>query len=67
MRKVAALDNPAVPGYTAIDARLAWRPRRDVELSLVGHNLNGSHGEYGEVGTRTEVARSVAVKLVWQP
>lgn len=66
VRKVAALDNPAVPGYTAIDARLAWRPRRDVELSLVGHNLNGSHGEYGQAGTRTEVARSVGVTLVWQ-
>ncbi len=66
VRRVGALDNPAVPSYTAIDARLAWRPRRDIELSLVGHNLNGSHGEYGALGTRTEAARSVGVKLVWQ-
>jgi iron complex outermembrane recepter protein len=66
VRKVGALDNPAVPAYTAIDARLAWRPRRDMELSLVGNNLNGGHGEYGELGTRTQVGRSVGVKLVWQ-
>lgn len=66
VRRVGALDHPAVPSYTALDARLAWRPRRDLELSLVGHNLNGSHGEYGPLGTRTEVARSVGVKLIWQ-
>ncbi|HEY0063785.1 MAG TPA: TonB-dependent receptor [Telluria sp.] len=66
VRKVGALDNPAVPSYTAIDARLAWRPRRDIEVSLLGKNLNGSHAEYGALATRTEVARSVGVKLVWQ-
>lgn len=66
LRKVGALANPAVPGYFAVDARLAWRPRRDVELSLVGQNLNGRHSEYGPVATRTEVPRSIGVKLVWQ-
>lgn len=66
LRKVGALANPAVPGYFAVDARLAWRPRPDVELSLVGQNLNGSHGEYGPVATRTEVPRAVGFKLVWQ-
>ncbi len=64
VRKVAALSE--VPGYTALDARLGWELRRGVELSVYGHNLNGSHGEYGPVATRAEVGRSVGMKLVWQ-
>lgn len=66
LRKVGALANPEVPGYTALDARLAWRPRRNLELSLIGQNLNGSHGEYGPVATRVEAGRSLGLKLVWQ-
>lgn len=66
LRKVAALDNPAVPGYWALDARFGWRLRPGLELSVVGRNLNGSHGEYGPVATRTELGREVGVKLVWQ-
>ena len=66
LRKVGGLSNPDVPGYTAIDARFGWRLRKGLELSLFGQNLNGGHGEYGPVATRTEVARSVGVRLVWQ-
>lgn len=66
LRKVAALDNPAVPGYWALDARFGWRLRPGLELSVVGRNLNGSHGEYGPLATRTELGREVGVKLVWQ-
>jgi iron complex outermembrane recepter protein len=66
VRKVGALANPDVPGYTAIDARLGWRLRPGMELALIGQNLNGSHGEYGPVATRTELQRAVGVKLVWQ-
>lgn len=66
VRKVGALDNPAVPGYAALDLRYGWRIRPGMELSLSGNNLNGSHGEYGALATRTEFDRSVAFKLVWQ-
>jgi len=66
LRKVAALANPEVPGYWALDARFGWRLQRNLELSIVGRNLNGSHGEYGPLATRTEVGREVGVKLVWQ-
>ncbi len=66
LRKVAALDNPAVPGYWALDARFGWRLRPGLELSVVGRNLNGSHGEYGPRATRAELGREVGVKLVWQ-
>ncbi|MES2316369.1 MAG: TonB-dependent receptor [Pseudomonadota bacterium] len=66
LRKVAALSNPDVPGYSALDARFGWRLRKGVELSVMGQNLNGSHGEYGPVATRAEVGRALGVKLVWQ-
>jgi len=66
LRKVAALDNPAVPGYWALDARFGWRLQPNLELSVIGRNLNGGHGEYGPVATRSELGREVGVKLVWQ-
>ncbi len=38
-----------IDGYVALDARLAWRPNKDLELSLVGRNLlDSSHGEYAD-------------------
>ncbi|NHZ98151.1 TonB-dependent receptor [Massilia sp. CCM 8734] len=65
VRKVARLASDKVPGYRALDARLAWRMRRDMELSVSGNNLNGAHAEYGPLATRSEVPREIAVKLVW--
>jgi iron complex outermembrane receptor protein len=65
VRKVAALDNPAIPAYWALDARFGWRLRRNLELSVVGRNLNGGHGEYGALATRAELDRALWVKLVW--
>ena len=66
LRKVAALENPTVPGYWAFDARFGWRLQPNLELSVIGRNVNGSHGEYGPIASRTEVGREVGVKLVWQ-
>jgi len=65
LRKVAALENPAVPGYWALDARFGWRVAPNLELSVVGENLNGSHAEYGALNARAEVDRRVGVTLVW--
>jgi iron complex outermembrane receptor protein len=65
-RHVAALDNPALPAYGALDARFGWTLRRDLELSLVGRNLNGAHAEYGPLATRSEIPRSLGLRLVWQ-
>ena len=64
--KVAALANPAVPAYTALGARFGWQLRRNVELSLAGQNLNGSHAEYGPLATRSDIPRTVSLRLVWQ-
>ncbi len=66
VRRVAALGSPAVPAYTAVDLRLGWQLRPDLNLSLALHNLNGGHGEYGPVATRSDIPRAIAVRLVWR-
>lgn len=65
VRKVAALDQASVPGYTAVDARFGWQVNPEFEVSLAAQNLNGDHAEYGPIETRSEVPRSVAIRLVW--
>src|SRR6266705_1247060 len=65
IRYVAALPNPSVPAYTAMDVRFAWRLRRELELSVVGQNLlDSGHTEF--VGnTNSEIGRGGYVKLKW--
>lgn len=64
-RHVSALHNPDVPDYLAIDMRLGWRPRADVEVSVAGQNLFGTaHGEYTAVATRSQIGPSVYVELL---
>ncbi|HTQ36169.1 MAG TPA: TonB-dependent receptor [Steroidobacteraceae bacterium] len=57
-----------VPAYMDLDARLAWRASRNLELSLDGANLlHDQHPEYGFPSPqRTEIERSVYAKLVWR-
>ena len=53
-----------MPGYTAVDARLAWRPRLGLEISLTGQNLFGArHAEFADVDTRSTFGRGVFVAL----
>jgi iron complex outermembrane receptor protein len=66
VRRAGATARPEVAAYTAVDLRFGWRLANGMELSVIGANLNGSHGEYGAEGFRTEVGRSVGVKLAWQ-
>lgn len=67
---LASIDGNQMPGYITMDARLAWKPLKDLELALVGQNLFDSHHpefipEY--VNTiPTEVPISVYGKLTWQ-
>lgn len=55
------------PGdYTALDARLAWKPRKDLEVALVGRNLlDGGHYEIGfdQFSVQTENPREVFATL----
>ncbi len=62
LRYVGSLPEINVNHYTTIDARLAWRPIENIELSVVGQNLfEKGHPEYYSL----EVERSVYGKLVW--
>jgi iron complex outermembrane receptor protein len=63
-RRVSELTSPFVPRYTAVDLRLGWRPRRDLEVSVAARNLfDDGHGEFTAAATRTEFGRSVFVKI----
>ena len=66
-RFVSALPGQKVPAYSTGDARLAWRFRRQFELSLVGQNLfQPWHVEYGgDPGPLVGIRRSVYAKMTW--
>ncbi len=50
---------PNVPSYISMDARLAWKPRDDLELAVVGQNLlDNHHPEFGG-SPSVEIRRSV--------
>lgn len=59
-----------IPAYGEMDVRLAWRARKNLELSVVGQNLiHSHHPEFGAsslVSTPTvELRRAVYGKLTW--
>lgn len=65
LRHVGTLPDPLVAAYTAVDARIGWRVRPDLELSLVGQNLTDPHHiEFGAAGVASEIGRSVYLKAV---
>jgi len=67
VRRVGALPDPAVPAYTALDARFGWQVQHNVELSLTGQNLLGpQHIEFGAPATASEIGRSLFLKLLWR-
>src|SRR5262245_16569833 len=55
--------------YFRVDARLAWKPTRALELSLVGQNLtHAQHAEWSaflDAARDTEIERSAYAQLVW--
>ncbi len=56
-----------VPSYFELDARLAWHPTKNLEISIVGQNLlHDQHPEYGfPDATQVEIERSVYGKIAW--
>lgn len=59
----------SVPGYAAMDVRVAWRPTSDLEVSLVGQNLF-DHRHYEFIThnfnpLRSEVDRGIYAKVRW--
>ena len=66
VRRVAALPEPAVPAYTAVDLRYGWRVSRSLEISLVAQNLlDAAHPEFGAAPGRSEIGRSVFLQARW--
>lgn len=63
-------DLPAldIPSYTRLDLRLGWRPRKDLEFSLVGQNLlDGRHVEFTTFDVvGSEIPRSIYGKIIWR-
>lgn len=57
LRAVDDLEDPAIPGYVEVDARIGFALTDQVELSLTGSNLLDAH--HPETGTAGEVRRSV--------
>jgi len=65
-RYVDTLPEPNVPSYFTFDLRVAWRPRKNLELSIVGQNLwENRHPEFGPAATRQEIPRSVYGRITW--
>lgn len=68
--RLASIDGVSIPGYVTMDARLAWKPVKNLELALVGRNLfENHHAEFipEYINTQSsEVVRSVYGKLTWQ-
>ena len=59
-----------IPSYFSLDARAAWRPRRDLEISVVGQNLlDDHHPEFGVssviAAPVVEIRRNVYAKFTW--
>lgn len=68
LRYVSELNpsNGAVPTYTDLNLRAAWRPWKSFELAVVGENLfDPQHGEFRTPVSYTEVERSGLVELNW--
>jgi iron complex outermembrane receptor protein len=68
VRRVASLPDPAVPAYTAVDARYGWQATAAVELSLAVRNaFDGGHPEFAAAPGRSDIGRSVLLQLRWTP
>ena len=66
VRHVGALPAPAVPKYTALDARVGWQVSPQLELSLIGRNLlGGRHVEF-DPATASEFGPSLFLRAVLQ-
>lgn len=75
LRHVAKLDGgttgfDAVPAYTSLNMRLAWKPQPKLEISLVGQNLlNAAHPEFvmtNILSTPVLIQRGVYLKTDWK-
>ena len=70
VRYVDRLPTLDIPAYVSLDLRLAWRPRKNLELAIVGQNLlDDRHPEFRSsliTTVPTEIERSVYGKVTWR-
>jgi len=70
LRYVDNLPSLGVPSYITIDLRLAWQPRQNLEVAVIGRNLPDDHHveftQYAEQYPNTEIKRSVFGSLTWR-
>ena len=66
-RRIGSLPDPAVPAYTAVDARLGWRASREIDVSLILQNIfEDRHAEFGAAPGRSEFGRGAFLRLQWR-
>jgi iron complex outermembrane receptor protein len=66
LRYVDDLPHPHTPSYLTADLRLAWAPRKDIEVAIVGRNLlDEAHPEFRQTTMSREVERSVFATFKW--
>jgi iron complex outermembrane recepter protein len=69
-RYVDSLPALSIPSYIAVDARVSWRPTRNLEISVSAQNiLDDRHPEFRSsvVGEQqTEVERAVYGRVTWR-
>jgi iron complex outermembrane receptor protein len=73
LRRIGALPAPPSPAYTELNARIAWAPSDQLEVSVTGSNLlHAEHAEFattrntlqvGPVGVK--ISRSVFAAVRW--
>jgi iron complex outermembrane receptor protein len=67
VRFVGSLPDPDVPDYVALDARLGWKIRKDLDISLIGNNLvDSDHTEFGTASARSSLGRTVYGRIQWK-
>ena len=69
VRYVDRLVADQVPSYTTMDLRLAYRPRKNLELAVVGQNLLQDHHQEYNGGVTTyasDVPRGVYGTVTWR-
>lgn len=58
---------PVVKSYVSLDARLAWKSSKNLEIAVVGQNLLDSHHqEFGGGAVPVEIRRGVYGKVTYQ-
>jgi iron complex outermembrane receptor protein len=64
---VSSLPTYKTPAYTRLDMNIGWKGLESLEFQIVGQNLLGSHGEFGDAITPANIVkRSVFGRVTWK-